>query len=400
MLAAIICEYNPFHAGHAYMVGEVRRALGAEVTVAAVMGGIFSQRGEPYIAPPHVRAAAAVAGGCDLVLELPYPYSAARAADFARAGVEIAAAIGADVLAFGSEVGDLAALDVRRARLDSAELRARAAALAAADRALGLTRATALAYAERYGEEDLAAPNDILAVEYLRALARIGRKIEPLVIPRVGAYHGGAGGFPSASELRRGFAAHGIAAFTGGMPDGALAAYRAADDAGLCPADAERLAPAVLLRLAALAADRTAPERLAADRTAPERLAGDRAALERLLAAAPAAHTLAELFGAAASKRTTAASLRRAALYALLGTTADEIAAPVAYTRLLAANARGCAALGGARGGFVLTKPADAAKLRDSGAQFSKTATAERAFALCFAGKYDYLRTSPTIVRD
>lgn len=390
MLAAIICEYNPFHAGHAYMVGEVRRALGAEVTVAAVMGGIFSQRGEPYIAPPHVRAAAAVAGGCDLVLELPYPYSATRAADFARAGVEIADAIGADVLAFGSEVGDLAALDVRRARLDSAELRARAAALAAADRALGLTRATALAYAERYGEEDLAAPNDILAVEYLRALARIGRKIEPLVIPRVGAYHGGAGGFPSASELRRGFAAHGIAAFAGGMPDGALAAYRAADDAGLCPADAERLAPAVLLRLAALAADRTAPERLA----------GDRAALERLLAAAPAAHTLAELFGAAASKRTTDASLRRAALYALLGTTADEIAAPVAYTRLLAANARGCAALGGARGGFVLTKPADAGKLRDGGAQFAKTATAERAFALCFAGKYDYLRTSPTIVRD
>lgn len=390
MLAAIICEYNPFHAGHAYMVGEVRRVLGADVTVAAVMGGIFSQRGEPYIAPPHYRAAAAVAGGCDLVLELPYPFSAARAADFARAGVEIAAAIGADVLAFGSEVGDLAALEARRARLDSAELRARAASLAAADRALGLTRATALAYAERYGEGDLAAPNDILAVEYLRALARLERKIEPLVIPRVGAYHGGTDGYPSASELRRGFAAHGIAAFAGKMPDGALAAFRAAADAGLCPADAERLAPAVLLRLAVLADDRAAQENLA----------GDRAALERLLAAAPGARTLSELFCTAASKRTTDASLRRAALYALLGTTADEIAAPAAYTRLLAANARGCAALGGARNGFVLTKPADAGKLRDGGAQFAKTAPAERAFALCFAGKYDYLRTSPTIVRD
>lgn len=389
MLAAIICEYNPFHAGHAYMVGEVRRALGADVTVAAVMGGIFSQRGEPYIAPPHYRAAAAVAGGCDLVLELPYPFSAARAADFARAGVEIAAAIGADVLAFGSEVGDLAALEARRARLDSAELRARAAVLAA-DRTLGLTRATALAYAELYGEDDLAAPNDILAVEYLRALARLERKIEPLVIPRVGAYHGGTDGYPSASELRRGFAAHGIAAFAGKMPDGALAAFRAAADAGLCPADAERLASAVLLRLAVLADDRAAQERLA----------GDRAALERLLAAAPGARTLSELFCAAASKRTTDASLRRAALYALLGTTADEIAAPAAYTRLLAANARGCAALGGARNGFVLTKPADAGKLRDGGAQFAKTAAAERAFALCFAGKYDYLRTSPTIVRD
>ena len=67
MLAAIICEYNPFHAGHAYMVGEVRRALGADVTIAAVMGGIFSQRGAPYSAPPPSRAAPAGGGGGDLV---------------------------------------------------------------------------------------------------------------------------------------------------------------------------------------------------------------------------------------------------------------------------------------------------------------------------------------------
>ena len=390
MLAAIICEYNPFHAGHAYMVGEVRRALGADVTVAAVMGGIFSQRGEPYLAPPQTRAAAAIAGGCDLVLELPYPFSAARAADFARAGVEIAAAVGADMLAFGSESGDLAALETRRARLDSAELRARAAALAAADRTLGLTRAAARAYEELYGAEDLAAPNDILAVEYLRALSRLESKIEPLVIPRVGAYHGGKGGYPSASELRRDFAARGIDAFAGRMPDGAFAAFRTAVGAGRCPADAGRLDAALLLRLATLAADRTAKEALA----------GDRAALERLLAAAPGAHTRAELLERAASKRCTDASLRRAALYALLGTTADEIAAPVAYTRLLAANARGCAALGRVQDGFVLTKPADAGKLRDGGAQFAKTAAAERAFALCLAGKYDYLRTSPHIVRE
>ena len=382
MLAAIICEYNPFHAGHAYMVGEVRRALGADVTIAAVMGGIFSQRGEPYIAPPTYRAAAAVAGGCDLVLEPP---------DFARAGVEIAAAIGADVLAFGSEVGDLTALEERRARLDSGELRARAAALSAADRTLGQTRAAARAYEELYGgEEDLAAPNDILAVEYLRALARIDRSIEPLAIPRMGAYHGGMGGFPSASELRRGYAAHGIAAFAGEMPNGALAALCAADAAGLCPADVERLASAVLLRLAMLKDDAAAQARLA----------GNRAALERLLAAAPAAHTLSELFRAAASKRTTDASLRRAALYALLGTTEEEIAAPVAYTRLLAANTRGCAALGGARAGFVLTKPADAEKLADGGAQFRQTRLAERAFALCFAGSYDCMRTSPCIIKE
>ena len=305
--------------------------------------------------------------------------------------MEIAAAIGADVLAFGSEVGNLTALEARRARLDSGELRARAAALSAADRTLGQTRAAARAYEELYGgEENLAAPNDILAVEYLRALARIDRSIEPLAIPRMGAYHGGMGGFPSASELRRGYAAHGIAAFAGEMPNGALAALCAADAAGLCPADVERLASAVLLRLAMLKDDAAAQARLA----------GDRAALERLLAAAPAAHTLSELFRAAASKRTTDASLRRAALYALLGTTEEEIAAPVAYTRLLAANTRGCAALGGARAGFVLTKPADAEKLADGGAQFRQTRLAERAFALCFAGSYDCMRTSPCIIKE
>ena len=390
MLAAIICEYNPFHAGHAYMVGEVRRALGEGVTVAAVMGGIFSQRGEPYIAPPVFRAAAAVRGGCDLVVELPYPYSASRAADFARAGVEIAAALGTDVLAFGSEVGDLATLTTRRARLDSEPLRARAAALAAADRTLGLTRATARAYAELFGDEDLAAPNDILAVEYLRALSRLPRKIAPLVIPRVGAYHGGGVGYPSASTLRRALAADGIAALTGEMPDGAYAALREATDAGLLGADCARLDAALLLRLAAL---RENP-------AAQTALAGDRAALERLLAAAPQVHTAAELFAAAASKRTTDAALRRAALYALCGTTEADIAAPPAYTRLLAANARGCAALDRAKRGFVLTKPADAARLADGGAQFRQTAVAERAFALCFAAHYDCMRTSPCIVRD
>lgn len=390
MLVAVICEYNPFHAGHAYMLGEVRRACGEAATVAAIMGGIFTQRGEPCMTPPIYRATAAVRGGCDLVVELPYPFSAARAAEFARAGVEIAAALGADVLAFGSECGTLAALEARRARLDSEALRRRADAIAAADRTCGKTRATATAYRELYGAEDLTAPNDILAIEYLRALAKLDRRIEPLVVPRVGAYHGGEDGYPSASALRRIWRDKGLAALGDSLPRGSYAALGAATEAGLGCADAERLASAVLLKLSAL---RT-------DRAGAERLGGERAALERLLVAAPRAHTLADLFAQAASKRCTDAALRRAALYALLDTTADALAAPVAYTRLLAANARGCAALGAAREGFVLTKPADAARLADGGAQFAATDMAERAFALCFDGQYDYLRTSPQIVRD
>lgn len=390
MLIAVICEYNPFHAGHAYMLGEIRRTCGEAVTVAAIMGGIFTQRGEPCMTPPIYRATAAVRGGCDLVVELPYPFSAARAADFARAGVEIADALGADILAFGSECGALFTLNTRRARLDSEALRRRADTIAAANRAYGRTRATAMAYRELYGAEDLAAPNDILAVEYLRALARLDRRIEPLVIPRVGAYHGGADGYLSASALRRTWRDAGLAALVDILPHDAYTALCKAAEVGLCGANAERLASAVLLKLTALRADRAGAEQLG----------GERAALERLLAAAPHAHSLTNLFASAASKRCTDAALRRAALYALLDTSADALAAPVAYTRLLAANARGCAALGAARDGFVLTKPADAVKLTDGGAQFAATDMAERAFALCFDGHYDYLRTSPQIVRD
>lgn len=73
MQIAVICEYNPFHLGHAYQISQIRARFGGGACITAVLGGVFSQRGEPYIAPPYVRAEAAVRCGADLVLELPYP---------------------------------------------------------------------------------------------------------------------------------------------------------------------------------------------------------------------------------------------------------------------------------------------------------------------------------------
>lgn len=390
MQIAVICEYNPFHDGHAYMLRQIRARFGDDATITAVMGGIFSQRGAPYIAPPYIRAASALAGGCDLVVELPFPFSASRAADFARAGVEIAARLGADILAFGSECGDLEMLEKRRARLDGEELRALAASLSAADPSLGTTRASAKAYETLYGKADLAAPNDILAIEYLRALAKCENAPAPAVIRRVGDYKGGGEGYASASALRRAYAENGLAAFRGQMPDSALAPLEAAESAGLLGADENRLASAVLMKLSAL---RRTPDAFNA-------LGGERAALERLCAVADRVRTLDGLFAAAASKRCTDASLRRAALYALTDTTEDMLAAAPAYTRLLTANARGRAVLTRAPRGFVLTKPADAEKLSDGGAQFAATFAAERAFALCLDGDYDFMRQTPLITED
>lgn len=390
MQIAVICEYNPFHDGHAYMLRQIRARFGEDATVTAVMGGIFSQRGEPYIAPPYVRAASALAGGCDLVVELPFPFSASRAADFARAGVEIAARLGADVLAFGSECGDLALLEQRRGRLDSEELRKLASSISAEDPSLGTTRATARAYETLYGSDDLAAPNDILAVEYLRALERCENAPTPAVIRRVGNYKGGGDGYASASALRRAYFECGIDAFRGQMPQGALAPLDTAAKLGLLGANEERLASAVIMKLSSL---RRAPDKAKA-------IGGERAALERLCAVANEARTIGELLSAAASKRCTDASLRRAMLYALTDTTEEMLAAAPTYTRLLAANARGRAVLARAPRGFILTKPADAKKLSDGGEKFAATFAAERAFALSFDCPYDFMRQTPLIAED
>ena len=104
-IAGIICECNPMHAGHVYLMNEAKRA-GADVLV-CVMSGCFVQRGEAAIADPYARAEILVRAGADAVVELPFPYSASSAEFFGAAGVDILARLGIDELWFGSECGDV-----------------------------------------------------------------------------------------------------------------------------------------------------------------------------------------------------------------------------------------------------------------------------------------------------
>lgn len=105
--AGIISEYNPFHRGHAWQLGELRAQLGADTAVVCAMSGSFVQRGDFAVMRTHARAEAAVRGGADLVLELPLPWAIASAEGFAAGGVGVLAATGAvDTLVFGSECGD------------------------------------------------------------------------------------------------------------------------------------------------------------------------------------------------------------------------------------------------------------------------------------------------------
>ena len=118
--AGIISEYNPFHRGHAWQIGELRRRLGAETVVVCAMSGSFVQRGDFAVMRTHARAEAAVRGGADLVLELPLPWAIASAEGFAAGGVGVLAATGAvDTLVFGSECGDTETLKAVAAALES-----------------------------------------------------------------------------------------------------------------------------------------------------------------------------------------------------------------------------------------------------------------------------------------
>ena len=365
MQIAVIAEYNPFHLGHEAMLCRLREHFGKDAVLSVILGGTFSQRGEPYITTPYVRASAAVRGGANLVVELPFPYACAPANTFARAGVEIAKALGADVLAFGSECADTDKLQTAAERTDSAAFQAELARRLAASPEAGALRLAAALYRERFGEELPSHANDRLAMAYLRALC--GSGIRPHAVPREA--------FPSATAIRCA-----EAPLAESVPPYAYALYADAENKGLFGADRERLAAATLLALC----NGTA-------KTEPQK---------RLSAAAATARSLNTLLSAAATKAYTNAELSRAATHALFGVTAAAWEEPVRVVRLFAADARGCAVLRGVRGVEVLTKPADADKLSDAAqTQFARQSLPERAFALCFDGEYNYRKATPEIVK-
>lgn len=387
MHIAIIAEYNPFHSGHAYQLSEVRRVFGKDCKISVILGGIFSQRGEPYVAPPYTRAAAAIFSGADLVLEMPFPFSSSPAAVFARAGVEIAEKIGADLLVFGSECGSLDTLYSILQRLESDELRA-SVMQKSKDNTLGKTRAFAKAFAELYGNKNrLDTPNDILGIEYLRAIKNLGAKIKPYTILRKGDYKSGEGEFPSASSLRRAYSEGGISEIQCGMPEKAFEVFLDAEKNGLFAPDIEKLAGAALLKLT----EDTATSDIA--------FSGG-GIIGRLKSAAKGAKSISELLSAAATKRYTDAEISRALLYTLFSVKRSNLDEEVHYTKLLAANSRGREILNEDIKIELVTKPSDMSKLSEKARQqYERTFLAERAYALCLDGDYEAMLQSPKVVK-
>ena len=188
-VCGIVAEYNPFHRGHAHQIAETRRILGPECVIVCAMSGEWTQRGSPAVFSKHARAEAAVRCGVDLVLELPLPWSMAPAETFARGGVGLLLAAGAHYLSFGSECGDIDALRETAALLGRPELNEMLRARVRAGEPWAVARQRAAEELAGKPLPILRSPNDILALEYIKAIQNQKLPMTPLAIPRRGAGH-------------------------------------------------------------------------------------------------------------------------------------------------------------------------------------------------------------------
>ncbi len=327
----IVAEFNPFHNGHKHIVDTLK--ANGENTVTAVMSESFVQRGECACMSPYERTRAALMCGVDLVLNLPVPYATASAERFAESGVGVLGALGCiDALGFGSECGDTALLEKCVSAITSAEfspllenrLNQGLSFPAARQKALEDMCGTGLA-------DVLGSPNDLLGIEYIKAIEGGNFPIKPVAIKRVGVSHDSHQvnmDFCSASAIRS-FLKNGEE-YKGFMPDGSFEILSAAVSSGNAPADYLKLENTIIYKLRTMTPDDF--------RMLPDVSEG----LEyRLFDAVRNSVSLSEILEKVKTKRYTHSRLRRIVLCALLGITTELLAIPVPYIRVLGFNKRG-----------------------------------------------------------
>ena len=322
------------------------------------MSGNFVQRGDFAVLEKRARAECALLGGADLVLELPSPWSAATAERFAQGGVALLAATGVVThLAFGCETGDLGPLAAARPgawRIPAGRRPARR------HLAAGVTFAAARQAAVRdlAGEGAaacLSRPNDILAVEYLRAAARQGAALQPLALPRVGAPHdsGDLGPYPSASAIRGRLLAG--ESWRELLPEETAQVLDREMAAGRAPASLKNCERAVLARLRSMAEEDFRPYD-----------GGGEGLYHRFYGAVQSCTRLEDILAGVKTKRYPLARIRRLLLHSCLGLVPASQGQTPPYLRVLGANDRGRALLGEMRKKAalpVVTKPAAARRL-------------------------------------
>ena len=231
----IVGEYNPMHYGHLHHIAETKRLMGEDCPVVCVMSGDFIQRGEAAVYSKFARAEAAVMSGVDLVLELPLPWVLSSAEGFARGAVGLLGATGVVThLSFGSECGEIEVLETIAETLIDPLIGADIRAELQNDAGIPFAVARQRAVAKRLGEmsSQLETPNNILAIEYIKAIYNLGLGIKPVTIRRFGSGHDqlSGEGHKSAAEIRRMMINGGDIASV--LPESAYTVYRREEKLG------------------------------------------------------------------------------------------------------------------------------------------------------------------------
>lgn len=319
-IVGIICEYNPLHLGHAKQIRMIRQLQGEDARIVCLMSGNFVQRGEPAIFHKSVRTRAALEAGADLVLELPVTYALSSAENFALGGVRILGQF-CDELCFGTETGSSESLMNTAKTLLSPEFKD--ALRIYLDQGLSFPAARQRALAQLGSDAQLlTAPNDILGVEYCKAIIETGCRMKPLAIHREGNYHDleADAENPSATALRH-----------------RIMNTRPIDD--YVPTDLFRHATvhalaagerAMLCRLRTMADDEFA--------SVPY---GSEGLWRKLMHESRRQSDLESILTAVKSKRYTRTRLNRMVMCAFLGITDSMISTPAPYTRILGFNDSG-----------------------------------------------------------
>lgn len=395
----IVGEYNPFHYGHKHHIAETKRLLGEDCPVVCAMSGDFIQRGEAAVYSKFARAEATVRSGVDLVLELPPAWALSSAEGFARGAVGLLGSIGVVThLSFGSECGEVEPLETLAEILLDPLIGADIRRELEAQEGIPFAAARQRAVAKRAGElsGQLETPNNILAVEYIKAVYEQGLSIKPVTVQRFGSGHDkiSESGHKSAAEIRRALANG--ADISASVPGSAYEIYRREDKLGRGPVLMENLESAMISRL------RMLPD--SAFAALPD--AGE-GLNNRLARAAREESGFDAVIAAAKSKRYALSRIRRMVMCAVLGISADMSRETPPYARVLAANARGCALLREMDGKAripVITKPA---AVRELGAEcrevFDRSSSAHDLYVLGYSAKEERRggadwRTSPKIV--
>lgn len=356
---AIISEYNPFHNGHKYQIDKIREQFGQDTRIIAIMSGNFTQRGELAIADKGLRAACAVDCGVNLVLELPFPYSMSSAEFFARAGVSIADKIGiVDYISFGSECGsvdtlsDLAKLTLSeeyRAALNNISASPKAARMGYAEICERALRA--VISGGKKTDFDFS-PNNILGLEYIKAILTLNSDIKPHTIKRLGAGYNETevvdGSMQSASAIRNAISKKDTSAFDY-IPEYAKEHFYAAFNNGELPTDENRLSTAVITSF-----------RLNTSESENDFQDATGGLYNRIRAASFDANNIQALISLTETKKYTRARIRRAMWNSFFGVTSSDMKDLPMYTQVLAMDTVGRTMLKeiGKRSSLhILTKP-------------------------------------------